>query len=527
MALGTYGLSNQRQSYHYYSPSAQHNRLRRDLWARSSYIFYLDSALRVNGLDFESEIGRPTLATSFESISLNGLDFETAVGDLNIRTNIILNGMDFLSTIGNVDVTETFSRCFIGHDASSYFLSKNLSTNPSSIVRKFTFQNSNLTDRIIKFPTIRREYKNVTAQPFTIELENASQLMNELIEDKTKFRQDGEVMYGYQATANSVDALCLGGGSLITARYNNSKVSLTFKNRMDILSEKKISLDTTSKTGVTYVGSEYNPADLTWDILTSNSFGAQFSSIKSYTNGQIHYDSWKRWYDTLDSENITVNGFFEADDTYQKALQSIAEVTDSAIYVEADNKIYFVRNLVGVQSFAGSILDSDIISMSTNGDANDMCNEYIVPTSFTVADNGVSSDPHARLAHINTASVNSFGKVSKEVTTNKIWYTNSANANNLAQRVVARRREPEIAVQVKTPIKYLQQQLGDLMYITASEVGLISEPYTMVGQTIDVENNTMDLKLSVGHGIAVANMTVFTLGDATLGTLDNTVGLLA
>ena len=351
--------------------------------------------------------------------------------------------------------------------------------------------------------------------------------MNELIADKTKFRQDGDVMYGYQATANSVDSLCLGGGSLITARYSRSTVQLTFKNRMDILSEKKISLDQTSKTGVTYVGSEYNPADLTFDILTSNSFGAQFNSVKSYTNAQIHYDSWKRWYDTLDSENITINGFFGADITYQKALQSIAEVTDSAIYVEADNRIYFVRNLVGVQSFAGTITDSDIISMTTNGDANDMCNEYIVPTSFTVANNAVSANPKARLAHTNAPSVNSFGKVSREVTTNLVWYTNSANANNLAQRVVARRREPEIAVKVQTPIKYLQQQLGDLIYVSASEVGLEAEPYTLIGQSINVEDNTMELDLSVGHGIAVANMSVFTLGDSTLGTLDNTVGLLA
>ena len=444
------------------------------------------------------------------------------------RPTVKPDGVDFQTAVGSItELSETFSRCFIGHDASSYFLSKNLSTNPSSIVRTFLFQNSNFTDRITRFPTIRRDYKSVTAKPFTIELENASQLMNELIADKTKFRQDGDVMYGYQATANSVDSLCLGGGSLITARYSRSTVQLTFKNRMDILSEKKISLDQTSKTGVTYVGSEYNPADLTFDILTSNSFGAQFNSVKSYTNAQIHYDSWKRWYDTLDSENITINGFFGADITYQKALQSIAEVTDSAIYVEADNRIYFVRNLVGVQSFAGTITDSDIISMTTNGDANDMCNEYIVPTSFTVANNAVSANPKARLAHTNAPSVNSFGKVSREVTTNLVWYTNSANANNLAQRVVARRREPEIAVKVQTPIKYLQQQLGDLIYVSASEVGLEAEPYTLIGQSINVEDNTMELDLSVGHGIAVANMSVFTLGDSTLGTLDNTVGLLA
>jgi hypothetical protein len=36
----------------------------------------------------------------------------------------------------------------------------------------------------------------------------------------------------------------------------------------------------------------------------------------------------------------------------------------------------------------------------------------------------------------------------------------------------------------------------------------------------------MDLDLSVGHGIAVANMSVFTLGDTISGRLNNTVGLL-
>lgn len=179
---------------------------------------------------------------------------------------------------------------------------------------------------------------------------------------------------------------------------------------------------------------------------------------------------------------------FSADTTYQKALQAMAELTDSAIYVEADNRLYFRRNLVGINSYAGEIVDTDILSLTTKGVADDMCNEYLVPTSYTVTNNTIVNTPHARLAHINTASVNSFGKVSKEPTTNILWYTNSANANNLAQRVVARRREPEVSVKVKTPIKYLQQQLGDLVYVTATEVGLQNQPYTLIGVAIDVEN---------------------------------------
>jgi hypothetical protein len=53
------------------------------------------------------------------------------------------DGVDFLTAVGSItEITETFSRCFIGHDASSYFLSKNLSTNPSSIVRTFMLLHS-------------------------------------------------------------------------------------------------------------------------------------------------------------------------------------------------------------------------------------------------------------------------------------------------------------------------------------------------------------------------------------------------
>jgi len=506
MALGSYRLSHHRQTYYYH---------------------LADTRIYINGLDFQSDIGRPTLATSIEAVAVNGLDFETTIGDINIRTNLTVLGLDFQTAIGNVDVTETFSRCYIGHDASSLFLSQNLSTNPSSTVRRFLYANSDFSERVTKYPKIKRGYKNVVAQAFTMEVENASQLMNTLIEDRTSFKKPGMIEYGYQATASSADVICLGGGAMMKADYSKNTVKLSFKNRMDFLSKLKISTDATSKTGVTYVGSEYNPADITFDILTSNSFSAQFSTIASYTNAEIHYDSWKDWKDNLASENITLNGFFSADTTYQKALQAMAEMTDSAIYVEADNRIYFRRNLVGVNSFAGEVTDTDIISLKTTGDADDMCNEYIVPTSYSVLNNTIVNTPHARLAHINTASVNSFGKVSKEPTTNILWYTNSANANNLAQRIVARRREPEVGIKVKTPIKYLQQQLGDLIYVTATEIGLQDQPYTLIAETIDIDQQTMDLELSVGNGIAVANMSVFTLGDSTLGTLDNTVGLLA
>ena len=91
------------------------------------------------------------------------------------------------------------------------------------------------------------------------------------------------------------------------------------------------------------------------------------------------------------------------------------------------------------------------------GDAFDMCNEYTVPVSFTVTSNAVTGFNNT-ISFENTASVNSFGRISKQPTTQFIWYVNSASALNLAQRIVQRRREPEVAITITKPIKYLQQQ---------------------------------------------------------------------
>ena len=504
MALGSYGRTHQRQSYYYH---------------------LADTRIYIQGLDFESTLGNLTLATSIEAMTVNGLDFESAIGDVNIRTNIIINGLDFDSTLGNLTVSETFSKAFIGHDADSFYLSKQSQTNPSSIVRQFTYNNSDFSDRIVRYPTLKQNYIDVVGPGFNVTVENASKLMNELIEDRTSFKRSGEVFYGYQSELNSANVLQLGAGFLTNVSYNDHQARLNFKNRLDLLSQVFVSTDTTSQLGVSFTGSEYNPADIVWEILTNNSYGANFSNVTCKYNAQIHYDSWYQWKTNLAAENITVQGFFPYGTNYVEALKSIAELTDSAIYGEADNRLYFLRNLTGVESFSSVVSLSDIIRCSTTGDAYDMVNKYSVSMSFSVVSNKVEG-PRSTLTFVNTASVNSFGATLKQPTTQLIWYTNSANANNLAQRVVFRRRQPEIKLKITTPIKYLGNQLGDLFYVNLDEVGLYDQPYTLIGKTVNLENQEMELDLSVGHGIGIANLTVFELGDDILGRLDNTTGVL-
>jgi hypothetical protein len=150
-----------------------------------------------------------------------------------------------------------------------------------------------------------------------------------------------------------------------------------------------------------------------------------------------------------------------------------------------------------------------------------------MPLSITVQSNAALTDaPNAFVTFANSASVNSFGAVTKEPTQSYIWYTNSATAKNLADRILYRRRIPEIAVNVTVPMKYQQQQLGDIIYLYSDEIGFQDQAYTLIETRVSLENLTMELELSSGHGIAIANVTVFELNDVDLGTLDGTIGVL-
>ena len=540
-------------SIYYTSLPKQHNVIELGYWHKNPYQYYVlgEGVLEVDGVDFETQVGTPVLnnpvtgisptgvdlvsaageptvvLTNSETIIPTGVDFESTVGSLALSRGMLPEGVDLVTEVGTVFVsTMVESKCRLGHELTPFFLDQQASTNPRSIVKQFTFNNSVFSDRVVRFPSVKRAYKDVVGSPFTIQLENASKLMNDLIENRTKFREEGEISFGYQFNPSFADFGCVGKGFLIGADYADSQVTLNFKNQMDILSQVFVSTDTTSQLGASFINSNYSPADLTFTILTANSYGAGLDSTTSLANTDIDYQSWLDWKNTLGSESIVVQGFFPYGTNYVQALQGIAEVTDSAIYVEANNKIYFRRNLVGSNSFSAVVSASDIIKFDAKGDAYDMCNRYTVPLSFTVSSNQISG-PASTVTRNNATSINSFGVLSRQPTSNLIWYIDTAGAANLGDRIVFRRKEPELSLRITTPMKYLQQQLGDIIFVNIDEVNLQNQPYTLIAEEINVEDNTQNLELSVGHGIAISNVTAFELDDPDLGTLNNTVSVLA
>ena len=540
-------------SIYYTSLPKQHNVIKLGYWHKNPYQYYVlgKVGLLPDGVDFQTQVGTPVLdnpitgisptgvdfvsaageptivLTNSETLIPTGVDFESAVGSLALSRGVLPTGVDFETEVGTVFVSTIIeSKCRIGHELTPHFLNEQRQTNPRSIVKRFSFINSDMSDRVVKYLPVKRSYKDVVSKPFTLIVENASQLFNEFIQNRTKFRQEGELNFGYQFNPSIIDFACIGKGELINADYGESQTTLQFRDRLDILAQKRVSTDTTSNLGASFVGSNYNPADITFEILTANSYGAKLDNTTSTANTDIDYQSWLDWKNTLGSESIVVQAFFAHGENYVQALQGIAETTDAAIYVEANNKIVFRRNLVGVESFSAVVSDTDVIKFSAKADAYDMCNQYSVPVSFAVQSNQVVG-PASTIVRQNATSINSFGVIEKEKTLNSMWYVDAAGANNLGDRIVFRRKEPEVSLTITTPIKYLQQQLGDIMFVNLDEVGISDQPYTIISETVDIDNNTQTFELSIGHGIAISNVTVFELDDPDLGTLNNTISVIA
>ena len=65
------------------------------------------------------------------------------------------------------------------------------------------------------------------------------------------------------------------------------------------------------------------------------------------------------------------------------------------------------------------------------------------------------------------------------------------------------------------------------MFVNLDEVGISDQPYTIISETTDIDSNTQTFELSIGHGIAISNVTVFELDDPDLGTLNNTISVIA
>lgn len=393
---------------------------------------------------------------------------------------------------------------------TSHFRSKMESTNPSSIVETFTFVNSDISAKVIKYPSISRNAGDVVGKSLTIEVENASQTFNSIETDRTQFFKDGNYNFGFSTESGTNDTVQLFGGQLTSASFKETKVKLSFEDRLSRLKTRRIG---SRNAPVSFTNTNVNPADLGWWLATS--YGG-LSTVESTSNTDISYQHWQDWFDIFDNESITVSANFEGETVIQ-ALDNLQKLTDSTIYAEGDNKLYFNR-WTGVASDSITVTDSFIsgtVEQKING--NDISNSITIQTSY----NPSSDTWGGQVTFQNTDSVNSYGLFETILDDESIWFVDSLSAGKQAERIVFRRSEPNTTLKVKTPLSFLDGQLGDEVLLTTQVYSYSARPFILQGYKISTgKKSGMTLELDEGYSRGGSRLTGFVLDDAHFGLLD-------
>ena len=398
---------------------------------------------------------------------------------------------------------------------TSHFQSKIDSTNPSSLVTKFTFASSDLSGKVIEYHTISRDVTDVVGETWGLRLENASQTFNSLITNKEQFFKTGIFEFGFSTESGTNDVIQLFGGELTKAKFRETRVDLTFEDKLSALKKIKVG---TKESPVSFVNTNVNPADLAFWVVTS--FGG-LSAVKSTSNPDINFTSWNNWFNIFDSNAIVVNAQFKGEKVTE-ILDKVQRVTDSTIYGEGDNSIYFNR-WTGAGSDSITITDShvsDFVPLSITG--TEISNVVKVLHGFDVT----SETWAGEATQTNSTSVGSYGTQEEIFDDELVFYANSASAFNLAERVAFRKSEPNIDIDVTTPLISLGVQLGDEIVFTSRVYSLTSRAFGLRAYEKDLEDKTVTLKLSEGFNRGGSRLHSFILDDSYWGKFDQLYNVL-
>jgi hypothetical protein len=387
---------------------------------------------------------------------------------------------------------------------SSGFQSQAEGSTPKNIVREFTFSGSINSDHVLNFGSISRQGDKVVAGDMSIRVTNTDQIWNDIQVDKTHFLRTATMKLGFTIN-NSTETLTVFTGNLTRMRDSEkAKTSLTFR---DVLNPLKKRIIGTQEAPVSFTGSNWNPADMFWTIVTS---WGRLSSVQSTSNPDIDYTAFLAWQANLNTLSLQVQGHFEGTQVVN-ALSIIAEITDSVITGEGDGKIYTYHFLPELDSTPRVYNDSNMERISRSININDLINDSKVLFGYNV-----SSDTWAgATTEVFSSSVDSYGVYEKIFDSTTIWHVNSTSATSFLARAVSRFRNPIEEVKIRTGLTGILDQVGDQIQLTTAVMSYNASIFKVMEIDINLDKGRVDLEVQED----LSNNWFF-LDHAILGLLD-------
>lgn len=319
--------------------------------------------------------------------------------------------------------------------------------------RVFTIAGSDYSSRVLKWPTIKREWNAIRPTNLTIGLTNEDGALNFFRTDKTKLRVQCQVRIGFTHPTSGDELITQHQGYIEQIRYSDGSAELSIVDNMKEFAERVLGSDDTP---LSYTGSNYLPSDIMWWLCTS--YGGK-SAVASTSNPDIDYTSFAALAQVFSNDSLFIQAQFKGT-KLNEALRKLGRMTDAGIYDEG-GKITFARftESNSVESMIGS---TEARSIELRIDDTLIVNKQWVYANY----NTTSGQWAINCFVVETPSVNSFGLREAIEKDESVWYVSSATAQNLAQRRTLFTLEPPELYTIDTTLVVLHRQIGDMVRLT-------------------------------------------------------------
>lgn len=370
----------------------------------------------------------------------------------------------------------------MSYGVSSWFIEQTLAQY-SEPVRRFTIAGSDYSDRVLRWPRLHRNWNDIRPVEISIDLANEDRALNIFKSDKTNFRAECQVRIGFTHPDSGDELITVHTGRVGRMRWKRGLVTLTIQDKIKDFSERTIG---TSDVPVTFTDRDYLPSEIAWTLVTC--YGGLLGA-RLQANPDIDWASFEAWANVWSSDNVYMKARFDGM-KINDALRRLGKMTYSAIFVE-NNKLGFFRFAEADSN--ETFLDADRIGeLSLEIDDSKIVNRQIV-----YADYDVNSRYHkiATFAQ-DTPSVNSFGVREDIMRDETVWYTGSATAQNLAQRMVDVGNLPYEKYEIEGPLVPLARQIGETVRIVDSLLEVTSaNTWRVMDYEIDLDRGRSRLKV--------------------------------
>lgn len=229
-----------------------------------------------------------------------------------------------------------------------------------NLLRKFTYDDIHETERVEGFGSINRASDTIVSGGTSLALINTDKHWNKFLSDKSNLRREAKLQLAIgvpntparsgiarsgATLSNLLSYTCISGNQewldILTGwaddpNFLAAMLNLAIRDKFAGLLEKELGSD---EAPLNYYSLSYNPADLTWDILTTQ---GGLDSTTSTANTDIDYSSWSAWKTDCATANLSLEAEFTGQ-SIREALELIRDLTNSDIYVGGDGKLKFFR----------------------------------------------------------------------------------------------------------------------------------------------------------------------------------------